>query len=63
MTMMKAANDAERCSVCHALIHHPGCRGYETLRIDEDDKEILLQHCPRCGTLFVRIQTIAVHSS
>lgn len=59
---MREEATVERCSLCNAVISGTGQKGYEPLTVDENDKEIILQHCPRCGALLIHIETVPVHS-
>jgi len=58
---MKPEPEAERCSVCNLEIRKPGQMGYGPLTFPEHDKEIVLQHCPNCGTLLIHIETVPAH--
>ncbi len=55
---MKPETGDERCSVCNCELRKKGQKGYEPLTFPERDKEIVLRHCPNCGTLLIHIETI-----
>ena len=59
---MKSETGAERCSVCECELRKKGQRGYGPLTFPEHDKEIVLQHCPNCGTLLIHIETVPTHT-
>lgn len=59
---MKPDTGVERCSICESELHPRGTKGYGALRVHENDKHIVLQHCPVCGALLIHIETLSAHS-
>ncbi len=58
---MKPETGAERCSACNCELRKKGQMGYGSLTFPVHDKEIVLQHCPICGTLLIHVETTPAH--
>jgi predicted nucleic acid-binding Zn-ribbon protein len=55
---MNTEKSGERCSACNCVLREDGQSGYQPLMVPERNKEIVLQHCPSCGTLLIHIETV-----
>jgi predicted RNA-binding Zn-ribbon protein involved in translation (DUF1610 family) len=59
---MNTAVDGWQCGMCHEHLLDQDEKGYGTITVYEDDKEIVLIHCPNCGTLHIRVETARARS-
>lgn len=54
---MQAALERTQCSMCRHDLRSSYATGHGLLRISENDKEIVLLHCPNCGSLLIQVGT------
>lgn len=52
----------DTCSACGASLPPSARADHTSTTVREHDKEFTLRHCPRCGTLLVRVRRTAVHA-
>ena len=59
---MRAAAEIQQCSMCHHDLGVLRESGRGVIRIHENDKEFVLLHCPVCGSLLIRVETVPAES-
>ena len=59
---MRAALEKNRCSMCRHDLRILHETGHGMLKILENGKEIVLLHCPRCGSLLIQVETAPAQS-
>lgn len=53
---------SDTCTACGASLYTPTRADTASTKVREHDKEFTLLHCPRCGTLLVRVRRAPVHA-
>ena len=52
----------ESCKRCGAILHPKGPDQWASTTVLENDKEIILLHCPRCATLQIEVRRTLAHA-
>lgn len=52
----------DTCSACGAALLPAARADHASTTVREYDKEFTLRHCPRCGTLLVRVRPTPMHA-